>query len=414
MAVAKKREVDFSLEDMLELTGLQRKQFYDALLRFCEMYEFNIVDFKVDETKEKSGYFFPPEIATPLALMLKHLGNHPLYRKNTDPSTVTASALAKYNKEIIKSIDEELPAYFNHAVHSLNGTLVAQEISDWTEAFVRELTHFMYNLSTMEMQDVGATLKNFTRRLTDMNYNLYRSNYNVVQTIQMNRQYDMEYYGLPDDSEIDKRLQKFNISIDKLLAELIRWEMEGAHKMRELGFPELKEILDHENVRLKFIGEKYSICDRDGNKLFTDIPNPTTEQQREAYYSFVLGQTINEAAYQNNKYIACAMKEYRDSWQPIDEKIKLGSFEGNTVREEYKRALREEMDTLQKRMDCLQKELDVIDGRESVPFSIETDEELLQRQNDYVKYCKEIDKKQKRLHDIVDHFVGQALNEFLK
>ena len=72
------------------------------------------------------------------------------------------------------------------------------------------------------------------------------------------------------------------------------------------------------------------------------------------------------------------------------------------------------MDTLQKRMDCLQKELDVIDGRESVPFSIETDEELLQRQNDYVKYCKEIDKKQKRLHDIVDHFVGQTLNEFLK
>lgn len=189
----------------------------------------------------------------------------------------------------------------------------------------------------------------------------------------------MEYYGLPDNSEIDKRLQKFNISIDKLLAELIRWEMEGAHKMRELGFPELKEILDHENVRLKFIGEKYSICDRDGNELFTDIPNPTTEQQREAYYSFVLGQTIDEAAYQNNKYNACAMKKYRDSWQPIDEKIKLGSFEGNTVREEYKRALREEMDILQKRIDCFQKELDVIDGRESVPFSIETDEELFQR-----------------------------------
>ena len=49
--MAKKRVVDFSLEEMLELTGLTRKQFRDALLRFCDMYGFRIVDFKVDETK---------------------------------------------------------------------------------------------------------------------------------------------------------------------------------------------------------------------------------------------------------------------------------------------------------------------------------------------------------------------------
>ena len=57
--MAKKREVDFSLNEMLELTGLTRKQFRDALLRFCDMYNFNLVDFKVDETNEKSDYFFP-------------------------------------------------------------------------------------------------------------------------------------------------------------------------------------------------------------------------------------------------------------------------------------------------------------------------------------------------------------------
>ena len=45
--MAKKREVDFSLNEMLELTGLTRKQFRDALLRFCDMYNFNLVDFKM-------------------------------------------------------------------------------------------------------------------------------------------------------------------------------------------------------------------------------------------------------------------------------------------------------------------------------------------------------------------------------
>ena len=55
--MAKKREVDFSQEEMLKLTGLTRKQFRDALLRFCDMYDFKLVDFKVDETNEKRFLF---------------------------------------------------------------------------------------------------------------------------------------------------------------------------------------------------------------------------------------------------------------------------------------------------------------------------------------------------------------------
>ena len=42
--MAKKREVDFSQEEMLKLTGLTRKQFRDALLRFCDMYDFKLID----------------------------------------------------------------------------------------------------------------------------------------------------------------------------------------------------------------------------------------------------------------------------------------------------------------------------------------------------------------------------------
>lgn len=118
-----------------------------------------LVDFKVDETNEKSDFYFAPEIAEPLALMLKHIMSHPLYRKNADSSNITATSMAEYNEKLLKDIDETMPTYFNHAVYSLSGQLVAQEISAWLVAFVRELTHFMYNLSRMKRQDIGATLK---------------------------------------------------------------------------------------------------------------------------------------------------------------------------------------------------------------------------------------------------------------
>ena len=412
--MAKKRVVDFSLEEMLELTGLTRKQFRDALLRFCVMYGFRIVDFKVDETKEKSDYFFPPEVAEPLALMLKHITYHPLYRKNAEPASITATELSEYYARLLKDVDENLSTYFNHAVYSLPGHLVAQEISDWAADFVRELTHFMYCLSTMERQDMGATMKMFTKELSKMNYYLYKGNYSMTKIIESNRQISMELYGLPDDSEVDKKLQKQNLSIDILLAELIRWEMEGSHKMRDMGFPSLKDILDYENERRKILGEKYTIRDKEGKELFVDIPEPTAEQQREAYYSFVLGQTIDEARYRNNKSCAKAMKKHKESWKPHDKQIEEGTFEGSTVKEEYRMALKEEMKKLQDKVNELQAELEALDGKERTPFAVETDEDLQERQSSYIDYCKGIDENESRLYNIVNRFVGQALNEFLK
>ena len=45
---------------------------------------------------------------------------------------------------------------------------------------------------------------------------------------------------------------------------------------------------------------------------------------------------------------------------------------------------------------------------------LESDDTLTARQTDYVQYCKDMDVDYKALHDAVDVFVGQALNEFLK
>ena len=412
--MAKRRRVDFSMEEMLKLTGLPRKQFRDTLIRFCDMYQFKLVDFKVDEENEKSDFYFPPEIAEPLALMLKHLPNHPLYRKNADVSNLTATQLAEYNEKLLKDIDSEISTHFNHIIYSLPGHLVAQETADWADRFVRELTHFMHNLSTMHTQDVGATLKTFTKELNKMNYQLYRGHYTRVKNYEQRKKYEMEVNGELDDSDIDKKLQRNNLSLDQLLAEVIRWELEGAHQMRYREFPELDDILEYENSMMKMLGQRYTITDAEGRALFVDIPNPTVEQEREGYYSFVLGKTINEVHYRMNKQCAIRMKKHYESWQPIDKQIANGTFNGTTVKDEYKLHLQSEIQKLQDRINKLQVELDSIDDSEKVPYSFETDEELKNRQTMYVEYCKETDKKEKGLYEIVNRFVGQALNEFLK
>lgn len=62
----------------------------------------------------------------------------------------------------------------------------------------------------------------------------------------------------------------------------------------------------------------------------------------------------------------------------------------------------------------LQEELDSLDGKEGAPFAFETDDDLKERQASYVDYCKKVDISEKSLYDIVNHFVGQAMYEFLK
>lgn len=235
-----------------------------------------------------------------------------------------------------------------------------------------------------------------------------------LNSAERNKQIEKELYNIDEDSEIDIRLQKQNLSIDRVLAELIRWEMEGAHHMREEGFPDLKEILDYENNRRRILGVKFQIMDKNDQVLFEDIPNPTIEQQRGGYYSFVLGQTLDIARFKINKSNSEKMKEYRKKWKAIDTQIEDGTFNESTVREEYRKAIMEEMEKIDERRKGLQEELDSLDGKEGAPFAFETDDDLKERQASYVDYCKKVDISEKSLYDIVNHFVGQAMYEFLK
>mgnify|MGYP004648625421 CR=1 FL=1 len=97
-------------------------------------------------------------------------------------------------------------------------------------------------------------------------------------------------------------------------------------------------------------------------------------------------------------------------------RIKEEIFDGASVKDEYQRYLEQEISKKKRELEIMELQLQEFKETGDVPFRyrLEDDNGLKERQADYVQYCKELDGKYKSLHKIVDVFVGQALNEFLK
>lgn len=411
------RKVDYNLEEFASLAGLPRKKCRDNLVRICSEYGFQLTDFKVEKDNENSDFIFTPEIAAPLALLVKYWDQYPYARKNVDKTKVTASSIAHYNESVLNGIDSELTKYFSDAIYSLNGHLVAREVADWTEPFVRELTHFMVNISTMSYENVGEAMCYFTQRLNEMNYYLHRGGFIMGKAQKDRKEYLMKSMDLPDDSEIDKALQKQNLGLDKILAYLIRWQLDGVHRMREYNFPDIREIIELENRRLLFLGQKIVLSDDKGNEIDIDsISDMPREQQRQIYIALVLGNTVDVGRSRINHNAVQVKIEQRKKWRPIECEIEDGTFDGSTVKDEYKRYLEQDILKKEKELELLRHQLSEYEKSGVVPRQhiLESDDKLTARQTDYVQYCKDMDVDYKVLHDAVDVFVGQALNEFLK
>lgn len=209
----KERRVDFSQDEMIKKSRMEsRTKFTNTLKRVCEMYDINPLDFKVDETNEDSGFFFTPECSELLALLIRHHADNPLARKNPDKSKISATAVELYNNFMIKDIDTELNDLFRKLIYTRPCHLVSQEVADWSEPLVRQLTYFLINITTLGNENVGAALREFTKKLDLMNYYLFRGNYAVQMANDANyvqfQDVDDERFG------INKLLNKQNISID--------------------------------------------------------------------------------------------------------------------------------------------------------------------------------------------------------
>lgn len=101
----KVRDVDYSLDELVKMTGLTRKQFTDRLARMCEIYKIDSKVFKVYPDEDDSIYFFPPETAEYVAILVKSIDKHPLYKRKAKKTDMTSTQVAEFNKSILTDVD---------------------------------------------------------------------------------------------------------------------------------------------------------------------------------------------------------------------------------------------------------------------------------------------------------------------
>lgn len=399
MAKLSGRLIDYSQEEMLEMTGLTRHQFRRKLIKLCEMYSFDIDNFKVERDNINSEFFFIPEVAELLAILLRNFDKHPLKRANAKVDEISGTDIKNYYEIMLKDIDEEVHPVVAEAIYCMEGHLVAQNAADWTEHFAKQLTYFLINLTTLKRQDIGESLKQFTKQLDSMNYNLYRGEYVLSLAYDSNIK-ELSNRGIADSTdraEINKKLHQSNISIDRLIAEMIRWYLPRSVEVRRNKFP---EYVFEDNEMMRFLA-----C---GN------PNEASVfTQREMYYRLEVNYSVNKSLLKNNQSILELTKAKNAEWKDIATRIEDGNF-----CEPQEMPVAERIEVIENNILYYEKQLEecrkILTDLKEKDSKDEKNELLDKVQQGYVKHCKEINGNYPELESTVDRFVGRAIYELLK
>lgn len=398
MAKLSGRTIDYTQQEMMDITGLTRHQFIRDLGRLCEMYDLDISVFKVEQGNDNSEYFFIPEIAQLLAVMLRTFNKHPLKRVNAPIKNILGSDIKEYYTSILNDIDEELPDILVKALCGFEGYIVAQNIVDWMKPFIKQLTYFIVNLTTLKEQDVGKTLKEFCMKLDTINYNLFMGNKLQAEIKQYQVNESCEQNIIKDVYQIkaNNKLNQSNISIDELIIEMIRWYFNKSNKIRESGFKEY--ILDNADIMMKF-------CGMDFNKLPIDL-------QREVYYQVEVNRSINH--YKTEIGIERLKKTIYEntSWKDI-----ITQITDNTFKISAQRTNEEKMSIVEGYINKCEQELlqykALLAELKENKYSEEPNNQFNDIHQQYVEHCNQIEKKYYDLENVVNNFVGRTVLELL-
>ena len=392
------RKIDFTQKEMQEMTGLGRVQFKRNLERVCKMYNIKVSDFKKEEDNQDSHYTFPPEVAELLALLIKNYDYHPttLANKQDGYKIVKATDVANYNKRIMNDIDE-MEDIFMKAIYCRPGHYTGYNIAFWTEKFVKQLTRFIYNLSSLKTENVGDAMAQFTKKIDDMNYNLFRGDYFKNKVMVANEEV------LPTElrmTELDKSINEQNRSIDQIIADMIKEFLPTVRKIRNEKFPEYEPTDE-------FI-QNMSIWGFEPLKNTEDI-----DTMRMYYYYEKIACRFNTSLFDNNKYILEYLHEKNVKWKDRVDAIKDGSF-----KEPAELTVEEKKEECKKRIEyykvCLEKAENMMKELENMTDDSEKNPLLEEMQTEFELHCVDVDRKTKRLYETVNKLVGEAIQEIME
>lgn len=236
--MANKKTLSYSRKEMAEYANISVKKFTDNLKKVCEKYEIDILFFKNDHQNPNSDYYFPPQIAELLVILVKNDDKHPYSRRNVDVSKITASSIQEYTDAVLNDIEHTSPTIKDY-VYSDIAHATSVEIDAWIEPFTRELTNFIL-LNVLKYGNIGQALKHYTNQLNQMNYYLYRSNF----------MFSGNFLTKPDVSDQEKNNAKSeNVSIDNVLVSIIKSEISKINSpvIETEDLKEIINIFNHKN-----------------------------------------------------------------------------------------------------------------------------------------------------------------------
>lgn len=296
MAKCKKmRLIDYSVDELCEMAGMERTSFIRALEKICDIYSINIRDFKSDKDSTDSTYFFPPDVGQLVVLLVKNLSKHPLHRRNATSSSLSARKFSMYNKCLVKDIDENISDNLKKYLYCCDDHYTAVLVDEWTNLFMDKFIVFVVSFIKTNYGDIGETLKCFARNLSNMDYNLFRTEYIKGMCENANYQalseqgYSAIYFG----SSFQKCHQ--HLSLEYVIVNFLKDALRAGEDTRQGFFNEYK--IDDAEINTEKIEDK--------RKEFFDNEYPVDGEIK--------------ARYEHNKAIIDSERKLRKKWlEPKD------------------------------------------------------------------------------------------------
>ena len=389
MRKAKMRDTDYSLDELAKWAGLKRKAFTDQLKRLCEIYELTYDDFKLYRDEDDSSYFFTPETAELVGILVKNIKKHPEYKRTAKSINFEGSKIADFYSALLKDIDELVSDEVKKLIYYSQGHFTTMRVADWTEELILQLKRFIVNVSTLETEEVGAAVSLFAKELDKMNYNMYSANEFKIEIINSN-------LGDIEVTPVQRAMNESNVGVDTIIVELLKLFMESSEDDRICGYPTLrKKLCDQKNL-LKMLGVK----DLQLEQTIKDLDNLTTDEQLRALYRqlFMSDEGIN-IKFEQQEFIVEHYKDRIKDWKATENRVP----ERDSLTEEDKQErenIRKEIIQYEQKINELKARLDKLNDKETIAK--------------YKKYCDNIDSKYEEMSEVADKIVGQALYQFLK
>jgi hypothetical protein len=405
----KVRRIDFGRQEMMKLSGINTEPTFDNYMKkFYDLYGFEETDFRVGKS-ENADYYFPADFAELLALVLRNSSKHPFSRANHVKNKVNASQIQEYNQLMCESIDNELPSVFRDLIYTMPSHLQSVKLGELTSVLVERLTLFIVNITKLEHQAMGDTVDWLCRQLDHANYNLFRGNALIKNAHESNETYNNEHfkdlmdnlYRAKDEKvyDLERRMVATNNSIDYTISLLIKRIL---HDTNDLYYADKgSEFLDLENKELLLmLGLQAVPVDKSnsGNRRSNLI-------ERSLYYN---SKAVNRGRVAMAESVLEGYREKILTRKSIVEQIKDNSF-----REPGELTVDEKKKLLESRIKLMQDELARLEEEASEPQDDPEDSFMAEMQSMYVTYCEKTNQDSEKLKQIVDHFVGQVLTNFM-